>query len=111
MAHPIPVTQARIYADFLTGMSARKTNGYALSWIPETLLDHYAEAALTQSGGVPTHQDRISRVTRLNENDGKIDLDSSESSDAIELLELWNRPEIQRPSEIPVVMNVLGLAH
>ena len=91
MAHPISVPKTRVYTDFLAGTGAGKADRNAFSWIPETLFDHHAEATLAQRRGVPTHQERISRVTRLNENDRKIDLDSPESSDAIELLELWNR--------------------
>jgi hypothetical protein len=50
-------------------------------------------------------------MSSFDENDGKVDLHAPKGSHAVKFLELWHRSKIKWSGEIPVVVDVLGLAH
>ena len=47
----------------------------------------------------------------FHQDDGEVDIHAPEGSHAIELFDLRHRSEVEWSSEIPVVVDVLGLPH
>ena len=111
MAHPISVSQACAYIDFLSRMCARKTQSNAFSRVLQALFDHGSNATFAQRRRVSAQQYRGFRVAGFDKNDRKVHLHTTKGSHAVELLKSWRGSEIYRSCQIPVVMYVLGLAH
>src|SRR5438270_9748799 len=111
MTHPIPVSQTRVDINFLAHTGTGKAHCNTLTRIFQTSFNHYSQTPFAQSRSVTMHQDWISGMAGFDKNDREVDLHTPKRPQGIELRLFSRSARIHWASQVPVVIDVLRLAH
>lgn len=108
VAHSISVPQPRVEIDFLSWPG--HANYDALSDQRDLALDHRPNASLAEACGVSVQQNGVLGVWTLHQNDREVDFNSGKRAYAVKLLAFTDLThKIRGPSQIPIVMDMIGL--